>query len=121
MSRSVSIENLLQELELSLLQPSIRKSARVGELLADGFIEVGSSGYAHAREEILAALQNEPTTQWTATHFKIQMLAPTIALVTYRAHRHSEPPVKSLRSSIWKQTDAKWQMIFHQGTLAVGT
>ena len=118
MHQPSSIEQQLQELELCLLQPTIRKSVRVAELLAEDFVEIGSSGQAHTREEIIAALQGEPTTHWTATQFRIQLLAPHIALVNYRAHRHSEPPVHSLRSSIWKQTNGKWQMMFHQGTLS---
>jgi hypothetical protein len=112
-----SIEQHLQELELCLLQPNVRKSARVEELLADEFVEIGSGGKAHTRQEILSALQAEPTTQWTAAEFKVRLFAPNVALVTFRAHRHSEPPVHSLRSSIWKETNGRWQMFFHQGTL----
>jgi hypothetical protein len=114
---SDTIPQHLQELELCLLQPSVRTSARVEELLAEEFIEIGSSGNVHTRHEIISALQAEPTTHWTATQFRIRLLAPTIALVTFRAHRHSEPPVHSLRSSIWKETNGRWQMYFHQGTL----
>ena len=117
MHQTESIEQHLQELELCLLQPNVRKSERVKELLAEGFIELGSSGYAHTRQEIIRALQAEPTTHWTASEFKIRMLAPSIALLTFRAHRHSEPPVHSLRSSIWREMNGKWQMLFHQGTL----
>lgn len=117
MQKTDTIQQHLQELELCLLQPNVRKSTRVEELLAEEFIEIGSSGNAHTRQEIISALQAEPTTQWTATQFKIRLLAPTIALVTFRAHRHSEPPVHSLRSSIWRETNGQWQMYFHQGTL----
>lgn len=115
-----AIEQHLQELELCLLQPDVRKSARVEELLADEFIEVGSGGNAHTRQEILNALLAEPTTRWTATDFKVRLLAPTVALVTFRALRHSEPPLHSLRSSIWRETNGRWQMTFHQGTLTTG-
>lgn len=113
-----AIEQLLQELELCLLQPEVRKSGRVAELLAEGFIEIGSAGRARSREQILAALQDEPTTRWTASEFKFQLLAPHVALVNYRAHRHSDPPVYSLRSSIWIQTQGQWQMFFHQATIS---
>jgi hypothetical protein len=40
--------------------------------------------------------------------------------VTYRVIRQGtadEPPIYSLRSSIWKLIDDRWQMVFHQGTL----
>jgi hypothetical protein len=118
MHQQSSIERQLQDLELSLLQPSVRKSEHVAELLAEGFIEFGSSGRTFNKEQIITALQAESTTKCTATQFKVQLLAPHIALVTYRAHRHSEPPVHTLRSSIWERRQGQWQMVFHQGTLS---
>jgi hypothetical protein len=110
------IERQLQELELGLLQPSVRKSQQVGELLAEGFVEFGSSGRTFTKEQIIAGLQAEATTNCTATEFNVQLLAPHVALVTYRAHRHTEPPLHTLRSSIWEHRQGRWQMVFHQGT-----
>ncbi|HEX6899722.1 MAG TPA: hypothetical protein VF789_08415 [Thermoanaerobaculia bacterium] len=51
------IETQLQELELFLLDPDVRKSERVAELRADGFIEFGSSGRIYTKEDVIAALQ----------------------------------------------------------------
>lgn len=107
----------MEELELSLLQAGVRKSEVVAELLAEGFVEFGSSGRVLTRPQIVTALQAESPVQVTASQFKVQWLAPHVALVTYRAHRHSQPPVHTLRSSIWEQRLGRWQMIFHQGTL----
>ena len=45
------------------------------------------------------------------------MLAPSIALLTYRIAREAKPPVHTLRSSVWKRTKGQWQMIFHQATI----
>ena len=110
------IERELQELELCLLQPSVRKSQRLAQLLAEGFVEFGSSGQTFTKEQAVAALQAEATTKCTATQFKVQLLAPHVALITYRAHRHSDPPAHTLRSSIWEHIHGQWQMVFHQGT-----
>ena len=58
--------------------------------------------------------------QRSLTHFKTMVLASDVVLVTYRAvcKRGSEAsPEASLRSSIWKRINRRWQMLFHQGTV----
>lgn len=111
-----SIERLLERLERQLLEPQARKSGVVSELLAEEFVEFGSSGRQFNRAKIVAALQVEASVQVTASQFKVQLLSPQVALVTYRAQRHSEPPVNTLRSSVWRQREGQWQLVFHQGT-----
>ena len=117
MSQQEAIERLLERLERSLHQLTIRKSAVVSQLLADGFFEFGSSGRILTKAQILAELDAETPAEVTVSDFKVQLLAPHIALVTYRARRHFVPPRYALRTSIWEQRDGQWQMIFHQGTL----
>jgi hypothetical protein len=108
----------LRGLEELLLQPDVRKSGRVSELLADGFVEFGSSGRIFSKAQIVAALRAEEPTKFTAYDFSVSLLAPNVALVTYRAQRHTEPTVYTLRSSIWQQQGQQWQMAFHQGTVS---
>lgn len=110
------IADHLCELEESLLQPDVRKSTRVSELLADEFVEFGSSGRTFDKNQIIASLSEETPTECTLSDFRMQLLADNLALVTYRTHLHTEPPVYALRSSIWKLTEGQWRMIFHQGT-----
>jgi hypothetical protein len=62
-------------------------------------------------------LRQEPPAQCFLTHFKTLVLAPGVVLVTYRAGRQHGSEA-SLRSSIWKRIDGRWQMLFHQGTVA---
>jgi len=50
--------------------------------------------------------------------FKVQLLAPHTALVTYKTVRQSQPSRPTPRSSIWQLLDGRWEMIFHQGTVA---
>lgn len=113
-----AIAQHLRELEESLLMVSVRKSERVDQLLAEGFVEFGSSGRVFSKEEIIASLRDEPPVKVTATAFKVVLFAPNTALLTYRAHRHSTPPVYTLRSSYWLVQHGRWRMVFHQGTLA---
>ena len=117
MSHQPTVEASILELELILLQSGIRNSARVADILAENFVEFSSSGLELNKTQVIACLQAESPCLFTASQFNVRMLAPNIALVTYRAHRHSTPPVHSLRTSIWEQKQGKWKIIFHQGTL----
>ena len=111
------VEKLLRHLEESLLQPAFRNSPEaIDALLAAEFIEFGSSGRVYDKQQALESLRAETTTRRSLTDFTTRLLAPGVVLVTYRALRHDESPTCSLRSSIWKLTDGRWQIVFHQGT-----
>lgn len=121
MESTETIFYMLLQLEERLLQPDFRKStADVGALLADDFVEFGSTGRTYDKAAILTMLAQETPARITLSDFKACQLAEGAVLVTYRAERHSgsgKPPVPSLRSSIWVQRGGCWQMVFHQGTL----
>jgi hypothetical protein len=124
MDAELSVEQLIRQLEERLLQPEIRKSAdEVAPLLAEEFTEFGSSGRVFNKQQIIQSLQGESPVARSLTDFKTLVLAPGVVLATYRAIRHGpseEQSTSSLRSSIWKWIDGRWQMIFHQGTPASG-
>ena len=107
----------LRELEESLLLPDVRKSDRLAELLDDGFVEFGGSGTIYTKPDLVALLQAESRVVQTTSDFRVTTLGPDVALLTYRIHRHSDPPVHTLRSSIWRMTDGSWKMLFHQATV----
>lgn len=112
------LKETLWRLEEELLRPDVRKSADVlAVLLADDFVEFGSSGRVFDKQVVVEELPDAPVIERTLTDFKINLLAPGVAQTTYRVVRHTEPPRHSLRSSIWKLIDGRWQMFFHQGTL----
>jgi hypothetical protein len=118
LSDVADIDQHLQALEEVLLQPGTRRDAgQVGGLLTDDFVEIGSSGSAYTKQEIIAALAQETPVRWTVEHFKSRAIAEGVVLVTYRATRHGERAVTSLRSSIWKRDGERWRMAFHQGTV----
>jgi hypothetical protein len=107
----------LQELEESLLQPDVRKSPRLSELLADDFLEFASTGRTYAKADLVAALAAEIRVVQTTSEFKVAMVAPHVALVTYRLEKHAEPPVHTRRSSLWQMREGEWKMVFHQATV----
>jgi hypothetical protein len=105
---------LIRRLEEELLLPELRKSAaRVAALLAEEFVEIGSSGRIYDKQQIIDRLQQE---QWTGalptvSDFLTRQLAPDLILAIYRIVESN-----TIRSSIWKTTSIGWRMVFHQGT-----
>jgi hypothetical protein len=120
MDKSDPIEHLIQQHELALLDPDTRKSAQVDQLLSDTFVEFGSSGRVYDKTDVVSALRSESSIAYTVSDFAVRLLAPRVALATYRAVRHVEPPQHTLRSSIWMESVAGWRLVFHQGTPVAG-
>ena len=122
----VKVRTLLRSLEEDLLRPEVRKSReRINELLADEFVEFGSSGRVFDKAGIIAALQQEQrlrqpqSTQYSISDFSVRWLARQTLLVTYRLvvrDEGTEEEKYTLRSSIWQSTETRWKMIFHLGT-----
>jgi hypothetical protein len=109
---------LLRHLEGQLLRPEVRRSVdQVGALLAEEFVEFGSSGRVFDKRRIIEALQQEqelPTDRPPATlkDFSARELASDVVLVTYRIVRaasEQSEEASTLRSSIWKSIGGKWQ------------
>jgi hypothetical protein len=104
------------------VKPEVRRSAdQVGRLLADDFIEFGSSGRVFDKAQVIEALKQEapdPAMGIVLTDFSARQLAPGVMLVTYRTHLSAPnaPAGYTLRSSIWTLRQGRWQMVFHQGT-----
>lgn len=68
----------LKELEELLLVSAVRKSARLVELLADEFVEFGSSGRVYTKDDLVAALHAESPVVQTTSDFRVAMLAPDV-------------------------------------------
>ena len=109
-------------LETALHKKSIRNAPdAVAALLADDFMEFGSSGRTYTKTTIIELLKGETVdSRVTVENFESRELSPGVVLVTYVSWR----PVgidgktrRALRSSIWKFQQDRWQMVFHQGTI----
>src|SRR5262245_11594949 len=101
-----------------------QKLAQVGEklqpaearsLIAEEFLEFGTSGKIWRKAEILDALAQWPAIERTVEDFRVSDLGSLCCLVTYRAVG-TDRRSASLRSSIWRQNGDGWQILFHQGT-----
>ena len=120
MNRDTGLSEELRKLEESMGRPEIRRSPELlTQLLADDFREFGSSGRVFDKKQIIDALQEQPRLQLWLEEFDVKQLAPDLALVTYRGNCRlvdSDKISRSLRSSIWRNRDGRWQVLFHQGT-----
>ena len=108
----------LRGYEERILDPLMRADpAQIRALLAPEFTEFSSGGHVLNRDAILAALASEPPRQPRQLRgFKVRLLAPGAALTLWRVKR--DDGIETLRSSVWQLQQGRWQMVFHQGTLA---
>ncbi len=105
----------LRGLEESHLKLEVRKSnEKLGNILADDFFEIGSSGKFFNRNDCING--GVSLDELHLHEFKIHPLAPDVILTTYFVNNKTKNK-NSLRSSIWRLRNGKWQLYFHQGTI----
>ncbi len=111
---------IVRGLETELLQPEVRSNpARVAELLADEFTEFGESGKRYSKHDTLAALGKPADVKYSILDFSAIEISSGVVLATYRVQKEdlkSGRTTLSLRNSLWRYRDKRWQMVFHQGT-----
>lgn len=100
--------------EERLLTPAVRgDAARLRELLADDFVEIGQSGRRWTRDEIIAALASDRGRgDVEISEREARQLAPALVLLSYLLRFDGR---SSRRSSIWR-CDPEPRCVFHQGT-----
>ncbi|WP_353958612.1 DUF4440 domain-containing protein [Sporolactobacillus laevolacticus] len=109
------IRDLLKTLEQSHLSLEIRKSPEaLDNILADDFFEIGSSGAMFYKQDCLK--NGVALDELKLYNFDMQVLAPDVVLTTYFINNKTRNR-NTLRSSIWKFIDGRWQLLFHQGTV----
>jgi hypothetical protein len=118
----VSLERELRDLEESHLRSGLRSSPdALRTILADEFVEFGSSGRIFDRAAVIATLSGEPPFESRIDDFVVRPLSPDAALTTYRLSAwptSGARPRVTLRSSVWVHRGGRWVLVFHQGTLA---
>ncbi len=118
----MNLTDHLKTLEESLLDINVRRdAARLTELLAPNFREIGCSGRTYTRDQIIADLAAETSQiHRTISDYHLVEHSDDWALATYRSTRRNaagDASAVTLRSSTWILRDSRWQMLFHQGTL----
>jgi hypothetical protein len=114
------LKEKIRMLEERLIRPEVRGCAEeLSELIADDFIEYGSSGREYGKKDILRILPNEPPAKMEIEDFHARSLSPEVVLLNYSLLSHDERSrgvKRTRRSSIWRLTDGRWQIVFHKGT-----
>ncbi|WP_226671598.1 DUF4440 domain-containing protein [Metabacillus litoralis] len=115
MGNKIELREHLFQLEKNLLKPEIRTSQNeLANILADQFFEFGSSGKVLYKDGNIGE-EGIGIVNMKLSDFEIHPLSDEIVLATYRVF-NEDTKQHSLRSSIWKSINDKWQMVFHQGT-----
>lgn len=121
METQIADHDLFLDLETQLHRKEVRNSKeKVSALLADDFIEFGSSGLKYDKALTLDLLSEEGIAlEISVEDFELKRLSDDIVLATYKTSK-IDPKTgelfQSLRSSIWKNNSGNWEMVFHQGT-----
>lgn len=114
-----NLKEIIYKIETDLLKPEIRKSReKLNEILADNFIEYGSSGLIYDKNTILERLPTEDSPVYTLYDFEFFILSENIVQTRFKTDRININGARtsSLRNSIWGKINNKWQIFFHQGT-----
>ncbi|MGV2623233.1 DUF4440 domain-containing protein [Halobacillus sp. ACCC02827] len=110
----IDTKSHFKQLEESHLRTDVRESPeKLGEILAEDFWEIGSSGKKYDRE---ACQKGVVQGEMELYHFEIQSLADDTVLTTYYLKEKTRER-NTLRSSIWKLMEGRWRLFFHQGTI----
>lgn len=88
--------------------------------MVDDYWEIGASGARYDRAFILKHLASAPpvdaeTEGWITSNHALRCLASDTFLLTYRLQQKERV---TLRSTLWRNTELGWQILFHQGTVA---
>ena len=113
-----TIINQIIKQETQLLD-KVDSPDELAELIDNEFIEIGSSAVIYDKAEVIRWLESDDQSERIGTSFKAHILAENIILLTYISSIKDIPLAESkqaMRSSIWRLTDGKWRMVFHQGT-----
>lgn len=108
----------LRQLEESLWQAEVRFSIEDMEgILAPDFFEFGRSGRTYDRQTILESETYEIKAVLPLPDFRVRLLGPDVAQVTYNSIVDYPTGIEyGRRSSIWSRDNGKWKLRFHQGT-----
>jgi hypothetical protein len=110
------LQDHLYSLEERLFHPDReRDRTALLPLIATDFREFCSSGRVFNRQQTIDVLLSSEPRPATIHHYFVEQLAENAALATYRA---TTSIAISHRSSLWIFRDNRWQLLFHQGTIA---
>ena len=89
------------------------------EVLLDGaFAEVGASGRAWSRDDVVAMLAADPPNRIELRDLVVERLAEDVALVRFVTEEPAPARRRARRVSVWVRRDGTWRIRYHQGTVS---
>jgi hypothetical protein len=114
--KAAQLQDHLYTLEERLLHPDREQDrSTLALLLAEDYREFCTSGRIMNRQQLVDILTGGPVRPATIQHYNVTSLSPETALATYNL---TTAFATSHRSSLWILRDNRWQLLFHQGTVA---
>ncbi|WP_027963685.1 DUF4440 domain-containing protein [Halalkalibacillus halophilus] len=112
-----SFSKHIKDLEQQLLSPEVRTDLKkLDQLLAEDFLEYGSSGKVFGKKECLKPGGVGPR-HLKMLDYTVKELSTECVICHFKVW-DEERQVETLRTSIWKHNNGQWQMSFHQGTVS---
>jgi hypothetical protein len=110
------LQDHLYNLEERLFHPD-READRTAliPMFAEEYKEFCTTGRIFNRQQTIDVLLTSAPRPATILYFNTTQLAENVVLATYRA---TTSVASSHRSSLWIFRDQRWQLFFHQGTIA---
>jgi hypothetical protein len=114
---TVNVEQFRQ-LEEGLWRVETRSDrAFLEHALADDFTDFCRFGNVYDRSHLIEAPESDVEVEFPFEDFSVEMLAPTVALVTYVNTVENEGArQRARRSSIWVDENGAWRLRFVQAT-----
>jgi hypothetical protein len=93
----------------------------IAPLLAEEFLEIGSSGQLHSRAAVLRAMSEVKIVDCVFGDFRALPVNDNCVILTYtttmrRSSEGQEFFQRAYRSSTWSRRDGCWRVVFHQAT-----
>lgn len=128
--KKINAEHILEELkkrEPIFHQPEFGTTrADFEKMTAEDYWEIGASGNRYDREECIetvAARYQDPdyikNDFWETKDFECRQLSDDTYLLTYILIQGKEKRI-TRRSTIWKNQQGQWMIVYHQGTVVGG-
>lgn len=92
---------------------------QLSALIDDEFMEVNQTGKTFDKLDVLRWLKQGNQTLRTGLHFKAKPISEDVILLTYISSSkkaEDEQSKLALRSSLWREREGLWRMVFHQET-----
>ncbi len=117
MPMSVDIETF-RALEEGMWRPETRSDpAHLDNTLAEGFSDFCRFGHVYDRADLIDAPSSDVEVDFPLEDFEVELLAPTVALVTYvNTIMKNGKRERARRSSIWVSEDDSWRLRHVQAT-----